>query len=73
MIKIVMYELEAQKLAFSDKEKKMAEEAYCVKCKQKRQMLDGQKVTMANGRPAMKGKCAVCGTTLFKILPKQTA
>jgi hypothetical protein len=50
-----------------------AEVAYCVKCKQKRDMVDPQKVTMANGRPAMKGKCAVCGTTLFKILPKERA
>jgi hypothetical protein len=49
----------------------MADEAYCVKCKQKRQMVDAQRVTMANGRPAMKGKCSVCGTTLFRILPKE--
>ncbi len=49
----------------------MAEIAYCVKCKQKREMQNGQRVTMANGRPAMKGKCPVCGTTLFKIMPKE--
>ncbi len=46
----------------------MAEEAYCVKCKQKRQMKDVEKVTMKNGRPAMKGKCVVCGTGMYKIL-----
>lgn len=49
----------------------MAETAYCVKCKEKREMLDAEKVTMKNGRPAMKGKCSVCGTGMYKILPKQ--
>jgi len=24
---------------------------------------------MANGRPALKGVCPVCGTGMFKILP----
>ncbi len=42
--------------------------AYCVKCKAKRQMQDGEKVTMKNGRPAMKGKCPECGTGLYRIL-----
>ena len=37
-------------------------DAYCVKCKAKRQMQDGERVTMKNGRPAMKGKCPECGT-----------
>lgn len=41
--------------------------AYCVKCKQKREMLNARKVTMKNGRPAMRGACAVCGTTLNRI------
>ncbi len=42
-------------------------EAYCVKCKEPRQMAKGQAVYMANGRPAARGECAVCGTGLFKI------
>jgi hypothetical protein len=46
----------------------MAETAYCVKCKQKREMKDTEKVTMKNGRPAMKGQCTVCGTGMYKIL-----
>jgi len=49
----------------------MAEIGYCVKCKEKREMQDVEKVTMKNGRPAMKGKCSVCGTGMYKILPKQ--
>ncbi len=43
-------------------------EAYCVKCKQKREMKDAQKVKMKNGRPAMKGRCPECGTGLYRIL-----
>jgi len=43
-------------------------EAYCVKCKQKKTMKDAQKVTMKNGRPAMKGKGPDCGTGLYRIL-----
>lgn len=46
----------------------MAETAYCVKCRSKRDMEDAQKVTMKNGRPAMKGKCSKCGTGMYKIL-----
>jgi len=48
----------------------MAEgEGYCVKCKAKRTMANVKKVKMANGRPALKGSCPVCGTGMFKILP----
>jgi len=43
-------------------------EAYCVKCKKKKEMKDAQKVTMKNGRPAMKGKCPDCGTGMYKIM-----
>lgn len=50
--------------------KTMAVEAYCVKCKAKRNMKDAAEVTMANGRKAMKGKCPECGTGMFKILGK---
>jgi hypothetical protein len=46
------------------------QEAYCVKCKAKRNMKDAGEVTMANGRRAMKGKCPECGTGMFKILGK---
>ena len=45
----------------------MATEAYCVKCRTKREMKDPQEVTMQNGRPATKGTCPVCGTSMFRI------
>ena len=46
----------------------MAEMGYCVKCRAKTEMKDAVRVTMKNGRPAMKGKCAKCGTGMYKIL-----
>ncbi len=45
-------------------------EAYCVKCKAKRQMSDAKEVTMKNGRKAMKGKCPKCGTGMYRIMGK---
>ena len=44
-------------------------EAYCVKCKAKRELKDAKAVKMKNGRPAMKGKCPECGTGLYRIMP----
>lgn len=49
----------------------MAEEiAYCVKCREKREMNDPKEVEMKGGRRAMSGVCSVCGTKMFKILGK---
>ena len=42
-------------------------EAYCMKCKEKREMSDAKEVKMKNGRPAVQGKCPKCGTKMFKI------
>jgi hypothetical protein len=42
-------------------------EAYCLKCREKRDMKDEKPVTMKNGKPATQGKCPVCGTTMYKI------
>ncbi len=45
-------------------------EAYCVKCKAKREMKDAKEVKMKNGRKALKGTCPKCGTGMFKITGK---
>ena len=45
-------------------------EGYCVKCKKKQEMKDAKEVTMKNGRKAMKGKCPVCGTGMYRIMGK---
>ena len=42
-------------------------EAYCVKCKTKREMKNAKAVTMKNGKPATQGECPTCGTKMFKI------
>ncbi|MDQ6662117.1 MAG: DUF5679 domain-containing protein [Chloroflexota bacterium] len=46
----------------------MADVYYCVKCKKKTEMNDPQKITMKNGRPALQGHCAVCGTKQTALL-----
>ena len=43
-------------------------EAYCVKCKAKKEMKDAKQVKMKNGRSAMKGRCPTCGTGLYRIM-----
>ena len=42
-------------------------QAYCVKCRTKREMKDARSITMKNGRPATQGTCPVCGTKMFRI------
>ncbi len=41
--------------------------AWCVKCKAMRPIEDAEPVFMANGRPATRGRCGVCGTGMYKI------
>ena len=45
-----------------------AEMAYCVKCREKREMKGAKEVEMKGGRRAMKGECSKCGTGMYKIL-----
>jgi len=42
-------------------------EAYCVKCRAKREMKNTKAVTLKNGKPATQGVCPVCGTKIFRI------
>jgi len=42
-------------------------QAYCVKCRTKRDIKNPQRVTLKNGRPATQGVCPVCGTKVFRI------
>ncbi len=41
-------------------------EGYCLKCKEKRIMLDPKAEWAANGTPATRGKCPVCDTNMYK-------
>ena len=42
-------------------------EAYCVKCRGKREIAEPESITMKNGKPATQGKCPSCGTKVFRI------
>ena len=42
-------------------------QAYCVKCRTKRDMRNPQAVYTKTGTPGSKGPCPVCGTTLFRM------
>ncbi len=49
-------------------------EAYCVKCRAKREIKDAKEVAMKGKgdtkRRAMTGVCPKCGTKMFRILGK---
>ncbi len=49
-------------------------EAYCVKCKAKKEIQNAQEVEFkgkgGTKRKALSGTCPSCGTKMFKILPK---
>ena len=42
-------------------------QAYCMKCRAKKEMKDTKAITMKNGRPATQGVCPTCGTKMFRI------
>jgi Zn finger protein HypA/HybF involved in hydrogenase expression len=44
-----------------------AMQAYCVKCRAKKEMKDAKAITMKNGKPATQGVCPTCGTKMFRI------
>jgi hypothetical protein len=47
-----------------------AQEAYCVKCKEKREIKDAHEETLENGRRALRGVCTVC-TKIMRFLPSK--
>ena len=42
-------------------------EAYCVKCRSKREIKNPEKITMKSVMPATQGTCPSCGTKVFRI------
>jgi hypothetical protein len=46
----------------------MAADAYCTKCRTKREITDPKEVTTANGRNALQGTCPVCATKLLRFV-----
>jgi hypothetical protein len=49
-------------------EETMAVDAYCTKCRTKREIKDAKDVTFANGRHALQGTCPQCGTKLTRFV-----
>ena len=54
-------------LRFKQKREVHKMQAYCMKCRCKRDMEDAKAITMKNGKPATQGVCPVCGTKMFRI------
>jgi hypothetical protein len=42
-------------------------QAYCVKCKSKKEIKAPKAIKMKNGKPATQGTCPTCGTKVFRI------
>ncbi len=40
---------------------------YCIKCRDHIEIQNKEQVELKNGRPATRGKCSVCGATVFRI------
>ena len=48
-------------------EKAASPQIFCVKCKERTDTEEVEQTEMKNGRPATRGKCAVCGTGKYRI------
>ncbi|MGE0793433.1 MAG: DUF5679 domain-containing protein [Candidatus Woesearchaeota archaeon] len=48
-------------------------EAYCVKCKEKRQIKEPKAVKTENGKFMARGTCPKCGTGMCRIMSQDTA
>lgn len=48
-------------------------QAFCPKCRDRREMIGRKTVTFSNGRPAVQGTCAVCGTRMARIVTRGEA
>jgi len=46
---------------------------YCMKCKKKTAIKQEKQTVMKNGKPALRGECSVCGTTVCAILSAKKA
>jgi hypothetical protein len=46
-------------------------EGYCVKCRKKQQIKNGEVARTEKGRPLAKGACPVCGTKVTRFLSEK--
>lgn len=47
-----------------------AGQAYCVRCHDRRELVRGKLVTLANGRPALRGRCGTCRAGMQRIVSR---
>ena len=52
---------------FAKGERTSPSQSMCMRCRDWRELEDPQPVTLANGRPALKGQCPVCGAKMTVI------
>ncbi len=46
----------------------MEKTGYCVKCRAKKPIKNAKATTTSNGRKAIKGECATCGTKMMRFI-----
>lgn len=46
---------------------------YCMKCRDRRQLVEVEEIILPNGRLAITGRCAVCGTRTQRMIKRPTA
>ncbi len=46
----------------------MADQAFCVKCRETHAMANPKRVTLSNGRPAIKGTCPTCKSGMVRLV-----
>ncbi len=49
----------------------MTYNGYCMRCRDHREMKEVVKLSMKNGRNAVKGTCTACSAGMYKILPNE--
>lgn len=42
-------------------------QAYCMKCRTKRDIKNPKSIVHKNGKPAITGTCSACGTKVFRM------
>ena len=47
--------------------------AYCVKCKESRELKDAKETVAKNGRRMLKGVCPNCSTSMFRFISDKDA
>ena len=67
MTDLTLDNLKGNSVLSNTKSKEVQMQAYCVKCRTKKEMRNPKAITMKNGRPATQGLCPTCGTKMFRI------